>query len=125
MTRAMEHLHISHAMERRRFGERSFRSPSRFLDEIPSELTEILKRARGRRSSSSARSGSDSSFDYSYSQESPEGEVQVGMRVRHSVFGQGEIMEVLGTGLSQKLKIRFKRVGMKTVLVRFANLELI
>jgi DNA helicase-2/ATP-dependent DNA helicase PcrA len=122
MTRAMEQLHITYAAERRRFGERNLQSPSRFLDEIPSDLIEVLGRgAAGRR-----REAHESSFDYSYSQESVDegAEIRPGMRVRHPVFGEGVIMEVLGGGINQKLKIRFSRVGVKTVMVRFANLEL-
>jgi hypothetical protein len=33
-------------------------------------------------------------------------------------------MEMIGGGVNQKLKIRFARVGVKTVMLRFANLEL-
>jgi len=128
MTRAMEQLHITHAAERRRFGERNFQSPSRFLDEIPSDLVEVLSRGRagGKRSRSRASGGSESNFDYSYSQETTggEGDIQPGMRVRHAVFGEGVIMETIGGGINQKLKIRFARVGVKTVMLRFANLEL-
>ena len=47
------------------------------------------------------------------------------MRVRHSVFGVGEVMAVIGEGLNQKLKIKFERAGIKTVMVRYANLELV
>ena len=129
MTRAMDTLHISHASERRRYGERSYQTPSRFLDEIPSDVVEVMsdRRTRSRRPSSSrSRSGSDSSFDYSYSQESAgDGDTpRPGLRVRHAVFGVGVIAEVLGDGANQKLKIRFDRVGMKTIMVRFAQLEL-
>ena len=46
-----------------------------------------------------------------------------GMRVRHAVFGLGTIESVIGEGLNQKLKIRFERAGIKTVMVRYANLE--
>ncbi len=127
MTRAMDSLHISHASERRRYGELSYQTPSRFLDEIPSEVVEVLSHRRSRsRSSSSSRQGSESSFDYSYSQEQDgeEGQPRQGMRVRHTVFGVGEITAVLGEGANQKLKIRFDRVGMKTIMVRFAQLEM-
>ncbi|MFL2936564.1 MAG: ATP-dependent helicase [Myxococcota bacterium] len=129
MTRAMDTLHISHASERRRYGEWSYQTPSRFLDEIPSNVVEVMseRRTRTRRPSSSrAKSGSESSFDYSYSQESAgEGDTpRPGLRVRHAVFGVGVIAEVLGDGANQKLKIRFDRVGMKTIMVRFAQLEL-
>ena len=126
MTRAMEQLNITHAAERRRFGERSLQAPSRFLDEIPSDLIETLREGRGHSRRGFSGAGSDSSFDYAYSQEAPDadGEVHPGTRVRHPVFGDGEVMEVIGGGVNQKLKIRFARVGVKTVLVRFANLEL-
>ena len=46
-------------------------------------------------------------LDYSYNQEMSddgEGTVQPGMRVRHSVFGNGVIMSSSGQGLDQKLK---------------------
>jgi DNA helicase-2/ATP-dependent DNA helicase PcrA len=133
MTRAMEHLFLTCAAERFRFGDRTYQSPSRFLQEIPNELIETLGTAsRGSRSSasssrSSSRSSSSSSrFDYSYAQEEAgEGDgVQVGTRVRHPVFGRGEVLAVLGVDLNQKLRIKFERAGVKTILVRFANLEL-
>ena len=129
MTRAMEHLFLTCAAERFRFGDRTYQSPSRFLQEIPDEVIETLGTAsRGSRSSSSsARSSSGGSrFDYSYAQdEAGEGEgVQVGTRVRHPVFGRGEVLAVMGADLNQKLRIKFERAGVKTVLVRFANLEL-
>jgi DNA helicase-2/ATP-dependent DNA helicase PcrA len=129
MTRAMEHLFLTCAAERFRFGDRSYQSPSRFLQEIPDELIETLGTASraGRSSGSSARSSTGGSrFDYSYGQEEAgagEG-VRVGTRVRHPIFGRGEVLAVLGTDLNQKLRIKFERAGVKTVMVRFANLEL-
>ena len=128
MTRAMDSLNISYASERRRYGDWSYQTPSRFLDEIPSEVVEVLseRRGRSRRSSHYESEGSESSFDYSYAQDSPgDGDTpRPGLRVRHAVFGVGVITEVLGDGANQKLKIRFERVGMKTIMVRFAQLEL-
>jgi DNA helicase-2/ATP-dependent DNA helicase PcrA len=129
MTRAMEHLFLTCAAERFRFGDRSYQTPSRFLQEIPDELIETLGTAtRGARSRSgaSSRSTESSRFDYSYGQQDAEesGGVSVGTRVRHPVFGRGEVLALLGTDLNQKLRIKFERAGVKTVMVRFANLEL-
>ena len=129
MTRAMEHLFLTCAAERFRFGDRSYQTPSRFLQEIPVELIETLGTAtRGARSRSgaSSRSTESSRFDYSYGQQDAEesGGVSVGTRVRHPVFGRGEVLALLGTDLNQKLRIKFERAGVKTVMVRFANLEL-
>jgi DNA helicase-2/ATP-dependent DNA helicase PcrA len=130
MTRAMEHLFLTCAAERFRYGDRTYQSPSRFLQEIPDELIETLgtasRGARQRSGTSSSRSSGGSRFDYSYSQdEGGEGEsVAIGTLVRHPVFGRGEVLAVLGSDLNQKLRIKFERAGVKTVMVRYANLEL-
>jgi DNA helicase-2/ATP-dependent DNA helicase PcrA len=129
MTRAMEHLFLTCAAERLRYGDRTHQSPSRFLQEIPDELIETLGTAlRGARSRGPAASASRSTsrLDYSYGQEEA-GEssgVAVGMAVRHPVFGRGEVLAVIGSDLNQKLRIKFERAGVKTVMVRYANLEL-
>jgi DNA helicase-2/ATP-dependent DNA helicase PcrA len=133
MTRAMEHLFLTCAAERFRYGDRTYQSPSRFLQEIPDELIETLATAgrgarRGAESSYPGAGGASrgSSYDYSYAQdEAGEGEgVAVGTLVRHPVFGRGEVLAVLGADLNQKLRIKFERAGVKTVMVRYANLEL-
>ena len=129
MTRAMEHLFLTCAAERLRYGDRTYQTPSRFLQEIPDELIETLgTAARGARSRArpAGRAAESSRFDYSYGQEEdPEANgVGVGTRVRHPVFGRGEVLAVVGTDLNQKLRIKFERAGVKTVMVRFANLEL-
>ena len=129
MTRAMDELHVTHAGARLRYGERSFQMPSRFLREIPDALVERIgaRRPESGGAASRARTGGDTSVDYSYSQESTDesGAVRPGTRVRHPVFGAGQIVAVQGSGLGQKLRIRFDRVGIKTVVVRYANLELL
>jgi len=130
MTRAMEHLFLTCAAERFRYGDRTYQSPSRFLQEIPDELIETLgtasRGARSRAGSSSSSGAGSSRFDYSYAQdEAGEGEgVAIGTLVRHPVFGRGEVLAVLGSDLNQKLRIKFERAGVKTVMVRYANLEL-
>ena len=50
--------------------------------------------------------------------------IAIGLRVRHPVFGLGTVAQVIGSGPGQKLRIRFDRAGLKTVMVRFANLDL-
>jgi len=42
ITRARNHLYITHAMQRRIFGEESITEPSRFLNELPLELLQNL-----------------------------------------------------------------------------------
>jgi DNA helicase-2/ATP-dependent DNA helicase PcrA len=125
MTRAMERLTLSWAHERRRYGSRSFGTPSRFLREIPAQLVERLGAP-----SFEARDDDRPSYDYSYDQRSSpagggeEGGVARGTRVRHPIFGAGTVLEVSGSGRDQALRIRFDRAGVKKIVVRYANLEL-
>jgi DNA helicase-2/ATP-dependent DNA helicase PcrA len=129
MTRAMEKLTISFAQQRLRFGSRTFGMPSRFLDEIPPD---VVERVRPRFShappppTTRPRSApGERSYDYSYAQDShAEGSVAPGLRVRHPHFGTGVVLAVSGQGAGQKLKVRFERAGVKTLVLRYANLEL-
>ncbi|MFA6435724.1 MAG: 3'-5' exonuclease, partial [Candidatus Gracilibacteria bacterium] len=41
MTRAMDRLYLSYAKERTLYGEKTVMQPSRFLEEIPSDLVEV------------------------------------------------------------------------------------
>ncbi len=52
------------------------------------------------------------------------GDLAPGLRVRHPIFGPGTVVEVVGHGGGQKLRIKFERAGVKTIVVRYANLEL-
>jgi DNA helicase-2/ATP-dependent DNA helicase PcrA len=116
----MERLHLTCASERRRYGSRTFSVPSRFLSEIPREL--LLGGVA--REPAAPRDGGRA-LDYSVGQDASHGSdgPRKGLRVRHPIFGEGTVIEVRGVGAGQKLDIRFDRVGVKTVLVRFANLE--
>ena len=132
MTRAMEQLTLTWARERRRYGSTAYGVPSRFLSEIPEALCtgaspdddtspapRYTQPRPARRSSSAGRK-----LDYSYGQESAEpGALGRGARVRHPIFGAGTVLESSGSGPRQKLRIQFERAGVKTVLLRYANLE--
>jgi DNA helicase-2/ATP-dependent DNA helicase PcrA len=125
MTRAMERLTITSAAERLRYGSRSYGIPSRFLAEIPQEVTERIGGGRARGRPRRVPASEAPRYDYSYAQADP-GEVGIarGMRVRHPIFGTGVVVTVTGSGPNQKLKIQFERAGVKTLLLKFANLEL-
>jgi DNA helicase-2/ATP-dependent DNA helicase PcrA len=117
MTRAMESLTLTWAAERRRHGSHVSAVPSRFLREIPravvtgSDPLDALEAGPGGRS-----------LDWSLGQDDDPGALR-GARVRHPMFGAGTILEASGVGAAQKLRIRFDRAGVKTILVRYANLE--
>ncbi len=48
ITRAQQHLHLSHAWSRQLFGTTNYNPPSRFLDEIPANLVEQTGSVGGR-----------------------------------------------------------------------------
>jgi DNA helicase-2/ATP-dependent DNA helicase PcrA len=52
-------------------------------------------------------------------------DLQEGVRVQHVKFGSGKITSRQGSGEKLKLVIRFNRAGTKTVLARYANLQLL
>ena len=113
----MEGLTLTCAEERHRFGSPTFSRPSRFLNEIPNAALAETVRA-------SIDTGAER--DYSYDQSAPAdgSSIAIGLRVRHPVFGTGTVAGVIGSGPGQKLRIQFDRAGLKTVMLRYANLEL-
>jgi DNA helicase-2/ATP-dependent DNA helicase PcrA len=141
MTRAMERLYVTNATMRRLHGGIRYNPPSRFLAEIPPELgvgRELDRSPPASLPSAApeyapataarlARSHGDAEIDFSEGQWAP-GElppVERGMRVEHPVFGAGTIDQVAGSGPGTKLRIRFDRAGLKTIVLRYAELRLL
>jgi DNA helicase-2/ATP-dependent DNA helicase PcrA len=46
-----------------------------------------------------------------------------GARVEHPVFGAGTLVELVGAGPSAKIRVRFDRAGLKTIVLRYAQLR--
>ena len=49
----------------------------------------------------------------------------VGNNVLHDRFGKGKVLKLEGQGADQKATIFFPQHGSKTVLLRFANLQIL
>jgi DNA helicase-2/ATP-dependent DNA helicase PcrA len=144
MTRAQTRLVLTSAARRRFFGEYQATQPSRFLDEIPSELVEKVQPAwsspyqgtfqhshyefRTNPYARKGRSGSGRSreeqpaYDYENEDQSLFG-VRPGMRVRHEQFGIGNVISVEAYNDDQKITVRFNSVGTKKLLGKFARLQ--
>jgi DNA helicase-2/ATP-dependent DNA helicase PcrA len=142
MTRAETRLILTGAARRRVFGEYQASAPSRFLDEIPSELVEKLESpslTRNYQGFSHAhyefrtdpygRKGRGTRFregspGYAYENEDQSTpNVRPGMRVRHQQFGVGTVMSVEEHNDDLKITVRFVTVGQKKLLAKFAKLE--
>jgi DNA helicase-2/ATP-dependent DNA helicase PcrA len=52
-------------------------------------------------------------------------QLMVGSNVSHDKFGKGKVLKIEGAGPDKKATIFFPQHGSKTVLLRFANLQII
>jgi DNA helicase-2/ATP-dependent DNA helicase PcrA len=127
MTRARVELYLTRAERRLRFGTVSERPASRFLEEIPEQFVKTI----GVPERPIRRAPSGPVMDYSYSQlaESTEavanGGLAPGTKVRHATFGIGFVRRSEGRGENEKLTVQFARAGLKKLIRRFANLEIV
>jgi len=148
MTRAEEKLYLSSARFRRYFGnaEQQVSEPSRFLTEIPQELVEDANESRrrpavqyqgstynsvdavtralggGMRHPASAPSAGAKA---SPGRKSSGGKWTMGTRIRHPRFGNGTILRTEGDGDDLKLTISFMSHGLKKMIAKYAELEVV
>jgi DNA helicase-2/ATP-dependent DNA helicase PcrA len=127
LTRAKDRLVLTYAFRRSRFGSSEAAVHSRFLDDIPDELTrgiwgEPQLSAREREttweSSVSARPPSDAEF-------SPQPRFLVGQRVLHEVFGEGMVFESRGLGDNEIVTVNFEELGLKRLMAGMSPMEVL
>ena len=139
MTRARSKLVLTGAARRRIFGEYQASEPSRFIDEVPSELIDRIAPSfstgdrsyqsnfyefrtnpygRGRRVREP-----EPSYAYEDEDQSTGMNLRPGMRVRHPQFGVGSVISIEALNDDTKLVVRFAAVGQKTLRARYARLE--
>ncbi len=105
ITRTMEQLYLSHASSRRTFREREYRTPSRFISEIPEHLIRHVDRYR-----SPFR---DTPGTYEIVSEEESLDYAVNQIVLHPKFGRGKITKVRDVGQDLYITVRFARAGTK------------
>ncbi len=132
ITRAKRELYMTHVSSRLLYGKTQYNPPSRFVGEIPEHLLERemppkrefvpmndkelyreqysprLERLTLNRPT--PRAVSRESFD-------------VGDRVSHATFGEGEILSVKPMGADMLYEIVFDKVGTKKLMASFAKLK--
>jgi DNA helicase-2/ATP-dependent DNA helicase PcrA len=124
ITRAKKRLFLSHARFRRRFGEMT-NLRSRFLDEIPEELLQVEDYVSPR---AEAFAKSDLERIEEFFPETAtvyDTLLQVGTRVIHSHWGEGQIIQREGSGENLKLIVVFKGGVKKKLLAKYADLEIV
>jgi len=126
ITRAKERLYLLHTFRRAFWGDSSeVRLPSRFLSDIPPELIEGRQKGAARRPTD--REARRYRLQTHWAQEAGEplvAQFSVGDRVCHATFGSGIVIESRISGGNEEVTVGFDGVGIKRLLVSFANLEL-
>ncbi|HTN79002.1 MAG TPA: 3'-5' exonuclease, partial [Acidimicrobiales bacterium] len=149
ITRARERLFVSHAWSRMLWGATQYNPPSRFIEEIPSELVQVVDgagRAPGRASmrahyrsdGGGRREGfgpvTGAARDRIVDQAIRAGErpattgaerlgLRIGDDVRHAKFGDGVILGIEGSGDKAEAIVRFSGFGEKRLLLSWSPLE--
>jgi DNA helicase-2/ATP-dependent DNA helicase PcrA len=140
MTRARKRLFCSYTRARRIFGQKRMEPPSRFLADIPRDISMDLTvdrpavgalgrstgngggyRSANSRSSRNSPATKEMWVDKSYDQTSEKQRIVPGQKVRHSRYGVGEVVDVR-SGSKPKVVVRFPAWGQKTIMADFLEL---
>lgn len=128
ITRARHRLYVTHAKMRTIFGSRNISIPSRFLMEMPKETITILK-GPDKQSASQVKEGKTKSKPSAATiqpKKNIDAEVfKPGSKVRHLKWGIGTVITKEGTGSGAQLKVAFPGLGIKVLILAYANLELL
>ena len=153
LTRAKDRIYLFYTFRRTFYGESSVSAPSRFLADIPVELTSGGTAGERRRetvteastwqwdagsstSTSAGRSqrvrsrparttGAQKDDDAPKAPAKEEAQYRAGQKVRHTKFGDGIVVESRITGSVEEVTVAFKQEGIKKLAASFANLETI
>ncbi len=120
ITRAQKRAYLSYALQRSFFGSSSRTTPSRFLRDIPAELT-IRKTSWQEEedvftpvtSIYSARPAKPANF----------AKFEIGDRIYHRLFGDGVVIDCSTSGDDQEITVAFTTAGIKKLLVSLAPIE--
>ncbi|MET1076952.1 MAG: DNA helicase II [Pseudomonas sp.] len=121
ITRAMQQLVISYAETRRLYGSETYNKISRFVREIPPQLIQEVRLSNSvsRPYGSASRPSNGNLFAGA---EVPETEFRLGQHVRHSLFGEGVILNFEGAGAQARVQVNFSE-GSKWLMLGYAKLE--
>ncbi|WP_247644696.1 DNA helicase PcrA [Streptococcus sp. NLN64] len=148
ITRAEERLFLTNANSRLLYGRTGYNKPSRFLNEISSDLLDYQGLAKPANASFAVsytnqvgqKFGQGMSLEealrmrkQAVQPKSLGGQVkqsktsatawEIGDQVSHRKWGQGTVLAVSGSGDAQELKISFPEMGVKKVLAALAPIE--
>ena len=119
ITRAKEALYIYHCESRMLYGRTDLRSASRFLGEIPEEDCEKSYKNPSRRSDYTREAVT---FSRPASPAGGQSVFEAGDRIKHPIFGAGEILTAQNMGGDMLYEIAFDSGSTKRIMGSFAKL---
>ncbi len=131
ITRARQRLYITHANMRTMYGNFNNSIPSRFLMELPKESIINIKMQRrnlspGNNIPPRPVAGEKKSVLPSKTvttKASNPDDIQIGCKVNHPKWGVGTVVTKEGAGEEAQVKIAFPGLGIKSLILAYANLE--
>ena len=133
VTRARRRLYLSLAQSRMLHGQVRYGIASRFIDEIPRELTQWLSPRERRRAFDVDRSEwGDGAWAMPAATGAhtggpvatpPPPAWRIGQSVRHAKFGVGVIIDAEGRGSDARVQVNFRDAGVKWLALDYARLE--
>lgn len=140
MTRAKQKLYLINARQRNIFGNESYNRKSRFIEEIPAELTvsdnpvkqpdarEQAEHTRGQRKNfhryaMDTHSLGDGTRDVRPAATPVSKTFEKYQKVQHDKFGVGTVMEISGSGSSMLVSIDFGAAGVKRFAAAYAPIK--
>lgn len=127
ITRAQEQLFLSHARERRLYGNREPAVRSQFLEELPEELVSStlvkVKKSKDEASENNLQSSTKLNRQTSKRSIKQSQEWTVGELLIHDTFGTGEVTHVFGSGNKISIAVKFPGIGQKILDPTRASLQ--
>ena len=126
ITRAKDRVYLTYAFRRFLFGNSDVNIPSRFLGDIPLDLTD------GYISSGTSHQQQMGGYQRQTTWDQPAITrtetpltYQTGMRVQHAKFGEGVVVESKRTSGDEEVTVSFKAHGIKRLAASFARLTIL
>ena len=140
MTRAKQKLYLINARQRNIFGNESYNRKSRFIEELPAELTvsdnpvkppdarEQAEHTRGQRKNfhryaMDTHALGDGTRDVRPAATPVSKTFEKYQKVQHDKFGVGTVMEISGSGSSMLVSIDFGAAGVKRFAAAYAPIK--
>jgi DNA helicase-2/ATP-dependent DNA helicase PcrA len=119
ITRAKKRVYLLHAFRRTMYGESQVCEPSRFILDIPDHLIA----GRGEALDEEERTYRWQAQWPTTSGPAVTSQFETGDRVRHSIFGEGIVIESKIAGSDEEVTVAFEEKGIKRLLASFAKME--